>query len=208
MELWKKIRIPLDKAKQILLPGAREEAGEHEAEEGGEGGGGKLQSLKALPWKRIIALILIAIGLIGTTYVAATIISQWVLVGQGPIVQGERFEITVEPIFSEFKLYYNYSFEITVKNNDINSYTVRPIFNLNLTTGGSLDDDDFVLYCNGTKSQTVEDGDHFVKVHILKDQDLDPGDSVKYVCSLKFVEESLAENNEEVKVEVALEGVS
>ena len=202
MELWKKIRIPLDKAKQILLP----TTGEHEAEEGGEGGGGKLQSLKALPWKRILALVLIAIGLIGTTYVAATIISQWVLVGQGPIVQGERFEITLNQTFTQFQLYRDYPFEIRVKNNDITQHSIHPYFKLNLTSGGDLGDEDFVLSCNGTNFEEVLDGGSYVEARVQSNWILEPGASVKYVCNLKFVSDALV--GEEIKVEVALEGSS
>ena len=154
----------------------------------------------------ILALVLIAIGLIGTTYVAATIISQWVLVGQGPIVQGERFEITVNQTFTQFQLYRDYPFEIRVKNNDITQHSIHPYFKLNLTSGGDLGDEDFVLSCNGTNFEEVLDGGSYVEARVQSNWILEPGASVKYVCNLKFVSDALV--GEEIKVEVALEGSS
>jgi len=171
---------------------------ETEAEAGGEGG-----APRTLPWKKILAFILIAVGLIGTAYAAVTVVSQWVLVGQGPIVQGERFAIAVNTTFTQFKLYRDYPFEITVKNNDIASHTVHPIFNLTLTSGTGIDFEHFTLSCNGTSAQKESDGDKTVIARVPVNSALDPGDSTKYVCNLKFVDESLVDK--EIKVEVALE---
>ena len=205
MELWKKVRIPLDKARELMEArirgGELEEPAAQEAQAGGEGGEPK--HLKTLPWRKILALVLIAVGLIGTAYAAITIISQWVLVGQGPIVQGERFGITVNQTFTQFKLYRDYPFEITVKNNDIASHTVHPIFNLTLTSGTGIDFEHFTLSCNGTSAQKESDGDITVIARVPANANLDPGDSAKYVCTLKFVDEGLVDN--QVKVEVALE---
>jgi len=208
MELWKKVRIPLDKARELMEArirgGELEEPAAQEAEAQAGGEGGEPKRLKTLPWRKILALVMIAVGLIGTAYAAATIISQWVLVGQGPIVEGQPFEITVNQTFTQFELYKNYSFQIAVKNNDVDSHTVHPFFNISLTSGdGTINYDDFRLFCNGTQASLGDDQNKFVSVRVPVNSALDPGDSAKYVCSLKFVDEGLVDN--QVKVEVALE---
>ena len=156
MELWKKIKIPLDKAKQILLPGAGEEAGEHEAKEGGEGGGGKLQSLKALPWKKILVCLLIAAGAIGFTVTAATILSN-ILTGTTTITGISISPKTAPLIPSDVALNTLVTNNITVNNPTGAALNAKFIFNFTMPITPATDD--IEVWVDLNRNNVIESGE-------------------------------------------------
>ena len=152
MELWKKIKIPIDKAKQILLPGTGEEAGEHEAEEGG----GKLQSLKALPWKKILVCLLIAVGAIGFTVTAATILSN-ILTGTTKITGISISPKTAPLIPSDVALNTLVTNNITVNNPTGAALNAKFIFNFTMPITPATDD--IEVWVDLNRNNVIESGE-------------------------------------------------
>ena len=152
MELWKKIKIPIDKAKQILLPGA----GEREAEERGEGGGGKLQSLKALPWKKILVCLLIAAGAIGFTVAAATIISN-ILTGTTTIT-GVSISPETSPLIPDNVALNTYVTNTIVVNNPTGAaVSAKFVFNFTAPAGFTWAADDIEVWIDLNRNGVIED---------------------------------------------------
>jgi len=155
MELWKKIKIPIDKAKQILLP----TIGEHEAEERGEGGGGKLQSLKALPWKKILVCLLIAVGAIGFTVTAATILSN-ILTGTTTITGISISPKTAPLIPSDVALNTLVTNNITVNNPTGAALdNAKFVFNFTAPAGFTWATDDIEVWVDLDRDGTIESGE-------------------------------------------------
>jgi len=152
MELWKKIKIPIDKAKQILLP----TTGEHEAEERGEGGGGKLQSLKALPWKKILVCLLIAAGAIGFTVTAATILSN-ILTGTTKITGISISPKTAPLIPSDVALNTLVTNNITVNNPTGAALNAKFIFNFTMPITPATDD--IEVWVDLNRNNVIESGE-------------------------------------------------
>ena len=152
MELWKKIKIPINKAKQILLP----TTSEHEAEERGEGGGGKLQSLKALPWKKILVCLLIAAGAIGFTVTAATILSN-ILTGTTKITGISISPKTAPLIPSDVALNTLVTNNITVNNPTGAALNAKFIFNFTMPITPATDD--IEVWVDLNRNNVIESGE-------------------------------------------------
>ena len=202
MELWKKIRIPIDKAKQILLPGAGEETGEREVEKGGEGEAKSI--VRRIPWKKVVAIAIILLGLAGATVAAAIILSNILTVGTVSLQPGSKVTASlVAGLPTSMKIYENETFKFKLTNNDGVAHTVNIWGNVSLTSGTGIDYNDFELACNGTLAESAGDYDEYVIIKVPRSDTIDPGKTVLYVCWIKFTDEGLADK--QVKVQVAAE---
>ena len=204
MELWKKVRIPLDKAREYMQARLRGE--EPAIEAGGEGEEHKLQYFKRLPWKKILVFLLIVVGAAGSTIAAATIISNILTVGTVSLQPGTKVTASlVAGLPSSMKIYENETFKFKLTNNDGVAHTVKIWGNVSLTSGTGIDFQDFELACNGTFAESAGDYDEYVVIKVPRSDTINPGKTVLYVCWIKFTDEGLADK--QVKVQVAAEEV-
>ena len=210
MELWKKVRIPLDKAREYMQARIRGEEPAIEAEAGGEGEEHKPQYFKRLPWKKILVTLLIVVGAAGSTIAAANIISNILTVGTVSLQPGTKVTASiVADLPSSMKIYENETFKFKLTNNDGVAHTVNIWGNVSVVSeasGNVIDSGDFELACNGTRAdENPEDSDKYVVVHMPRSDKIDPGKTVLYICWIKFTDEGLADK--QVKVQVAAEEV-
>ena len=210
MELWKKVRIPLDKAREYMQARLRGEEPSIEAEAGGEGEEHRLHYFKQLPWKKILVTLLIVVGAVGFTIAAATIISNILTVGTVSLQPGTKVTASlVAGLPSSMKIYDNETFKFKLTNNDEVAHTVNIWGNVSVVSeasGNVIDSGDFELACNGTSATNPEDSDKYVVVHMPRSDVIDSGKTVLYVCWIKFTDEGLADK--QVKVQVAAEELS
>ena len=207
MELWKKVRIPLDKAREYMQARLRGEEPAIEAEAGGEGEEHKLQYLKQLPWKKILVTLLIVVGAVGFTVAAANIISNILTVGTVSLQPGTKVTASlVAGLPSSMKIYDNETFKFKLTNNDGVDHTVNIWGNVSLTSGTGIDFQDFELACNGTAATLSADEANYVLIKVPRSDNIESGKTVLYFCWIKFVDEGLADK--QVKVQVAAEEVS
>jgi len=204
MELWKKVRIPLDKAREYMEARIRgEEPAIQEAEAGGEGGEPKY--LKALPWKKILALLLIIVGAVGFTIAAATIISN--ILSGTTAVTGLTISAQTSPLIpGELAIGTAHQNTIVVDNPADAALTGVFVFNFTVSLDNPSPDDIQVwVDLDGNGIETDEELTGVVHGNVIQFKSSEvtiPAGSSNWLIQVKFVDSDLVGTNVSWKVYV------
>ena len=205
MELWKKVRIPLDKAREYMQARLRGEEPTIEAEAGGEGEEHKLQYFKRLPWKKILVTLLIAVGAVGFTVAAATIISN--ILSGTTAVTGLTISAQSSPLIpGELAIGTAHQNTIVVDNPADAALTGRFVFNFTVSLDNPSPDDIQVwVDLDGNGIETDEELTGVVHGNVIQFKSSAvtiPAGSSNWLIQVKFVDSGLVGTNVSWKVYV------